>query len=54
MWMKAEAVGGFQAFVQLGTVKDAEMLVKYYSVNPLVINGRLIRLNICTKYKTLK
>lgn len=42
-----------QAFVQLGTVKDAEMLVKYYSVNPLVINGRLIRLNICTKYKTL-
>nr|XP_046261503.1 matrin 3-like 1.2 [Scatophagus argus]XP_046261504.1 matrin 3-like 1.2 [Scatophagus argus] len=42
-----------QAFVQLGTPEDAEMLVKYYSVNPLVIKGRLIRLNICTKYKTL-
>uniref|UniRef100_A0A3P9KJ51 Matrin-3 n=1 Tax=Oryzias latipes TaxID=8090 RepID=A0A3P9KJ51_ORYLA len=42
-----------QAFVQLGTVEDAEMLVKYYSVNPLTIRGRLIRLNICTKYKTL-
>ncbi|XP_069029707.1 matrin 3-like 1.2 [Embiotoca jacksoni] len=42
-----------QAFVQLGTVEDAEMLVKYYSVNPLTIRGRPIRLNICTKYKTL-
>uniref|UniRef100_A0A3P9P748 Matrin-3 n=1 Tax=Poecilia reticulata TaxID=8081 RepID=A0A3P9P748_POERE len=42
-----------QAFVQLGTVEDAEMLVKYYSMNPLIIKGRLIRLNICTKYKTL-
>ncbi|XP_035531779.1 uncharacterized protein LOC118338611, partial [Morone saxatilis] len=29
------------------------MLVKYYSVNPLTIKGRPIRLNICTKYKTL-
>uniref|UniRef100_A0A671UB95 Matrin 3-like 1.1 n=1 Tax=Sparus aurata TaxID=8175 RepID=A0A671UB95_SPAAU len=43
-----------QAFVQLGTPEDAEMLVKYYSVNPLNIKGRPIRLNICTKYKTLK
>ncbi|XP_026185435.1 matrin 3-like 1.2 [Mastacembelus armatus] len=42
-----------QAFVQLGNSKDAEMLVKYYSMNPLTIKGRLIRLNICTKYKTL-
>ncbi|KAM4586973.1 LOW QUALITY PROTEIN: uncharacterized protein V3H82_005713 [Fundulus diaphanus] len=42
-----------QAFVQLGSVEDAEMLVKYYSMNPLIIKGRLIRLNICTKYKTL-
>ncbi|XP_071362759.1 matrin 3-like 1.2 [Trachinotus anak] len=42
-----------QAFVQLGTPEDAEMLVKYYSVNPLTIKGRPIRLNICTKYKTL-
>uniref|UniRef100_A0A3B4URT1 Uncharacterized LOC111233519 n=1 Tax=Seriola dumerili TaxID=41447 RepID=A0A3B4URT1_SERDU len=42
-----------QAFVQLGTPEDAEMLVKYYSVNPLNIKGRPIRLNICTKYKTL-
>ncbi|CAN9514638.1 unnamed protein product [Ophioblennius macclurei] len=42
-----------KAFVQLGTVDDAEMLVKYYSVNPLTIKGRSIRLNICTKYKTL-
>ncbi|XP_027864659.1 matrin 3-like 1.2 isoform X2 [Xiphophorus couchianus] len=42
-----------QAFVQLGTMEDAEMLVKYYSMNPLIIKGRLIRLNICTKYKTL-
>ncbi|XP_047440665.1 matrin 3-like 1.2 isoform X2 [Mugil cephalus] len=42
-----------QAFVQLGTAEDAEMLVKYYSMNPLTIKGRLIRLNVCTKYKTL-
>ncbi|XP_028271214.1 matrin-3-like isoform X2 [Parambassis ranga] len=42
-----------QAFVQLGTVEDAEMLVKYYSMNPLIIKGRQIRLNICAKYKTL-
>ncbi|XP_062250072.1 matrin 3-like 1.2 isoform X1 [Platichthys flesus] len=42
-----------QAFVQLGTPQDAEMLVKYYSVNPLTIKGRPIRLNICAKYKTL-
>uniref|UniRef100_A0A1A7Y5I7 Matrin 3-like 1.1 n=1 Tax=Iconisemion striatum TaxID=60296 RepID=A0A1A7Y5I7_9TELE len=42
-----------QAFIQLGTVEDAEMLVKYYTVNPLTIRGRSIRLNICTKYKTL-
>ncbi|KAM7418248.1 hypothetical protein PAMA_017755 [Pampus argenteus] len=42
-----------QAFVQLGTPEDAEMLVKYYTVNPLTIKGRPIRLNLCTKYKTL-
>ncbi|KAM6952748.1 matrin 3-like 1.2 isoform 2-T2 [Lycodopsis pacificus] len=42
-----------QAFVQLGSPEDAEMLVKYYSVNPLTIKGRPIRLNVCTKYKTL-
>ena len=43
-----------QAFVQLGTQEDAEMMVKYYSVNPLNIRGRPIRLNVCTKYKTLR
>ena len=43
-----------QAFIQMGTVDDAEMLVKYYTMNPLTMKGRLIRLNICTKYKTLK
>nr|XP_057920392.1 matrin 3-like 1.2 isoform X2 [Doryrhamphus excisus] len=42
-----------QAFVQLGTSDDAEMMVKYYTVNPLTIQGRAIRINICTKYKTL-
>ncbi|XP_029917119.1 matrin 3-like 1.2 [Myripristis murdjan] len=42
-----------EAFVQLGNPEDAEMLVKYYTVNPLTIKGRPIRLNICTKYKTL-
>ncbi|CAL8262503.1 unnamed protein product [Lota lota] len=42
-----------EAFVQLGTQEDAEMMVKYYSVNPLNIRGRPIRLNVCTKYKTL-
>ncbi|XP_056151171.1 matrin 3-like 1.2 [Lampris incognitus] len=42
-----------EAFVQLGTPEDAEMLVKYYTLNPLTIKGRSIRLNICTKYKTL-
>ncbi|XP_039510379.1 matrin-3-like isoform X1 [Pimephales promelas] len=41
------------AYVQMGNSKDAEMLVKYYTVNPLTISGRSIRLNICTKYKTL-
>ncbi|KAM9850179.1 matrin 3-like 1.2 [Aulostomus maculatus] len=44
---------GDQAFVQLGTPDDAEMLVKYYTVNPLTIRRRPIRLNVCTKYKTL-
>ena len=43
-----------QAFVQLGSQEDAEMMVKYYSVNPLNIRGRPIRLNVCTKYKTLR
>ncbi|XP_076021884.1 matrin 3-like 1.2 [Genypterus blacodes] len=42
-----------QAFVQLETPNDAQMLVKYYTLNPLTIKGRQIRLNICTKYKTL-
>ncbi|KAK2891297.1 hypothetical protein QQF64_007768 [Cirrhinus molitorella] len=42
-----------EAFVQLSNPEDAEMLVKYYTLNPLTINKRSIRLNICTKYKTL-
>lgn len=43
-----------QAFVQLGTPQDAKMMVKYYTMNPLTIKGRKIRLNICAKYKTLE
>ncbi|KAJ8015074.1 hypothetical protein DPEC_G00022350 [Dallia pectoralis] len=42
-----------EAFVQLGSAEDAEMLVKYYTLNPLTISGKKIRLNICVKYKTL-
>uniref|UniRef100_A0A3P9B4C1 Matrin-3 n=2 Tax=Maylandia zebra TaxID=106582 RepID=A0A3P9B4C1_9CICH len=42
-----------RAFIQLATVEDAEMLVNHYTENPLVFNGRIVRLNICTKYKTL-
>uniref|UniRef100_A0A671Q6H5 Matrin-3-like n=1 Tax=Sinocyclocheilus anshuiensis TaxID=1608454 RepID=A0A671Q6H5_9TELE len=42
-----------EAFVQMSNPEDAEMLVKYYTINPLTINRRSIRLNICTKYKTL-
>uniref|UniRef100_A0A8C1M8M5 Matrin 3-like 1.1 n=1 Tax=Cyprinus carpio TaxID=7962 RepID=A0A8C1M8M5_CYPCA len=42
-----------EAFVQMSNPEDAEMLVKYYTINPLTINKRSIRLNICTKYKTL-
>ncbi|XP_041691900.2 matrin-3-like isoform X2 [Coregonus clupeaformis] len=42
-----------KAFVQLGSAEDAEMLVKYYTLNPLTIHGKGVRLNICTKYKTL-
>ncbi|XP_035266033.1 matrin-3-like isoform X2 [Anguilla anguilla] len=42
-----------EAFVQLGTPEDAEMMVKYYTLHPLTIKGRDIRLNICEKYKTL-
>ncbi|XP_061130740.1 matrin 3-like 1.2 isoform X2 [Syngnathus typhle] len=42
-----------QGFIQLGRPEDAEMMVKYYTVNPLTIKGRAVRLNICTKYKTL-
>ncbi|XP_050983680.1 matrin 3-like 1.2 isoform X2 [Labeo rohita] len=42
-----------EAFIQLSNPEDAEMLVKYYTLNPLTINRRNIRLNICTKYKTL-
>lgn len=43
-----------QAFIQLGTPQDAKMMVKYYTMNPLTIRGRKIRLNICAKYKTLE
>ncbi|XP_051945086.1 matrin-3-like [Xyrauchen texanus] len=42
-----------QAFVQFRNHEDAEMLVKYYTLHHLTISGRSIRLNICTKYKTL-
>ncbi|XP_021417514.2 matrin-3 [Oncorhynchus mykiss] len=42
-----------KAFVQLGSAEDAEMLVKYHTLNPLTIQGKTVRLNICTKYKTL-
>ncbi|XP_077465589.1 matrin 3-like 1.2 isoform X2 [Stigmatopora argus] len=42
-----------QAFIQMGTCEDAEMMVKYYMANPLTIRGRSIRLNISLKYKTL-
>ncbi|KAG7464976.1 hypothetical protein MATL_G00171330 [Megalops atlanticus] len=42
-----------EAFIQMGTPEDAEMMVKYYTLHPLTIKGRSIRLNICTKYKTL-
>ncbi|KAJ8338456.1 hypothetical protein SKAU_G00374220 [Synaphobranchus kaupii] len=42
-----------EAFIQLGTPEDAEMMVKYYTLHPLTINGRDIPLNICEKYKTL-
>ncbi|XP_070960308.1 matrin-3-like isoform X2 [Oncorhynchus clarkii lewisi] len=42
-----------EAFVQLGSAEDAEMLVKYHTLNPLTIQGKTVRLNICTKYKTL-
>ncbi|KAJ8394050.1 hypothetical protein AAFF_G00053940 [Aldrovandia affinis] len=42
-----------EAFVQLGTPEDAEMMVKYYTLHPLNVKGRSIRLNICAKYKTL-
>ncbi|XP_056327950.1 matrin 3-like 1.2 isoform X2 [Danio aesculapii] len=42
-----------KAFLQMANPDDAEMLVKYYTVNPLTISKRLIRMNLCTKYKTL-
>ncbi|XP_026859383.2 matrin-3-like [Electrophorus electricus] len=42
-----------QAFVQMSNPEDAEMLVKYYTLHPLTVCRRPIRLNICTKYKTL-
>ncbi|KAI4874752.1 hypothetical protein NFI96_028370 [Prochilodus magdalenae] len=42
-----------EAFVQMSNAEDAEMLVKYYTLNPLTIAHRQIRLNICAKYKTL-
>lgn len=50
----SEFAVSLQAFIQLGSPQDAEMLVKYYTMNPLTIRGRPIRLNICAKYKTLK
>ncbi|XP_028816619.1 matrin-3-like isoform X2 [Denticeps clupeoides] len=43
-----------EAFIQMGSPEDAEMLVKYHTMkNPLNIKGKTLRLNICTKYKTL-
>ncbi|XP_022539777.2 matrin 3-like 1.2 [Astyanax mexicanus] len=43
-----------EAFVQMSSAGDADMLVKYFRINPLTIDRRSIRLNICTKYKDLK
>uniref|UniRef100_A0A8B9LEG7 Matrin 3-like 1.1 n=1 Tax=Astyanax mexicanus TaxID=7994 RepID=A0A8B9LEG7_ASTMX len=43
-----------EAFVQMSSADDADMLVRYYTVNPLKIAGRNIRLNICAKYKSLR
>lgn len=54
MKVTAESRPSLQAFIQLGSPGDAEMLVKYYSMNPLTIRGHRVRLNICTKYKTLE
>uniref|UniRef100_A0A4W5PIM5 Matrin 3-like 1.1 n=1 Tax=Hucho hucho TaxID=62062 RepID=A0A4W5PIM5_9TELE len=42
-----------ESFVQMESAEDAEMLVKYYRLNPLTMQGKTVRLNICTKYKTL-
>lgn len=54
-WSCADAASvSVQAFIQLGTPQDAKMMVKYYTMNPLTIRGRKIRLNICAKYKTLE
>ncbi|XP_062856670.1 matrin 3-like 1.2 isoform X2 [Trichomycterus rosablanca] len=42
-----------KAFVQMSNPKDAEMMVKYYTVHPLTISHRSIYINICNKYKNL-
>ncbi|XP_041079117.1 matrin-3-like [Polyodon spathula] len=42
-----------QAFVEMVNPADAEMMVKYYTVNQLKIKGYKVRLNICRKYRRL-
>ncbi|CAL9692635.1 unnamed protein product [Knipowitschia caucasica] len=42
-----------EGFIQLSTPREAEMMAKYYTINPLEIRGKPARCNVCTKYKTL-
>ncbi|XP_055016086.1 matrin 3-like 1.2 isoform X2 [Boleophthalmus pectinirostris] len=42
-----------EGFIQLSSPREAEMMEKYYSMNPLEVRGQQVRCNVCTKYKTL-
>ncbi|KAJ0023534.1 hypothetical protein NQD34_003433 [Periophthalmus magnuspinnatus] len=42
-----------EGFIQLSSPREAEMMEKYYSMNPLVVRGHQVRCHVCTKYKTL-
>ncbi|XP_041079362.1 matrin-3-like isoform X2 [Polyodon spathula] len=43
-----------EAFVEMVNPRDAEMMVKYYTIHPPKLNGRKIKIITCKKYRSLK
>ncbi|XP_034782833.2 matrin-3-like isoform X1 [Acipenser ruthenus] len=43
-----------EAFVEMVNPRDAEMMVKYYTIHPPKLNGKKIKIITCKKYRRLK